>query len=193
MDFGPEDDRYAASFNEIQAQKEVLQRRHYFLLGELQTMTKELPPKYQQRFPNELLSDIAKALLDGSLYDIVMGLKDIQLMTEKNLFSQRLKVVNSQKLELQDLIKKMKSPESSGKQDEFTKQKIIMQKRQQEEIRRMDMKLIMELDQKVSDQQVTLEKAGVPGFFVTNNPTEIRLQMYILDFVQRLNAVQLPS
>jgi hypothetical protein len=39
----------------------------------------------------------------------------------------------------------------------------------------------------VSDQQVTLEKAGVPGFFVTNNPLDVKLQMYLLDFILRLS------
>ena len=48
------------------------------------------------------------------------------------------------------------------------------------------MKVILELDQKVMDQQVLLEKSGVPGFYVTNNPQEVRLQMYLLDFIQRL-------
>ena len=48
------------------------------------------------------------------------------------------------------------------------------------------MKVILDLDQKVMDQQVTLEKAGVPGFFVTNNPNEIRMQMYLLGFIIRM-------
>ena len=48
------------------------------------------------------------------------------------------------------------------------------------------MKLVTQLDQKVSDQQVTLERAGVPGFFVTNNPTEIQVQMYLLEFIVKI-------
>lgn len=39
-----------------------------------------------------------------------------------------------------------------------------------EEQRMMDRKIIAEIDQKVIDQQNTLEKAGVPGFFITTNP-----------------------
>lgn len=34
----------------------------------------------------------------------------------------------------------------------------------------MDQKIILELDRKVADQQSTLEKAGVAGFYVTTNP-----------------------
>lgn len=39
-----------------------------------------------------------------------------------------------------------------------------------EEQRIMDKKIVAEMDQKVIDQQNTLEKAGVPGFYITTNP-----------------------
>ncbi|KAH3727977.1 hypothetical protein DPMN_053923 [Dreissena polymorpha] len=66
-------------------------------------------------------------------------------------------------------------------------------KRCEEEIRKKDQKIIMELDQKVMDQQSTLEKAGVPGFYVTNKPLDIRMQMYLLDFIVRLSKLEIPS
>jgi len=59
----------------------------------------------------------------------------------------------------------------------------------EDEKKKRDMKIILELDQKVMDQQSTLEKAGVPGFTVTNNSQEIRLQMYLLDFIIRLSQM----
>lgn len=68
-----------------------------------------------------------------------------------------------------------------------------MNKRIEEESKKKDIKTIMELDQKVMDQQVTLEKAGVPGFYVTNNPAEIRLQIYLLEFIVRLRNTELPT
>ena len=55
------------------------------------------------------------------------------------------------------------------------------------EEKKFDSSLVMQLDQKVLDQQMTLEKAGVPGFHVTNNPTEIQVQMCLLDFIIRLS------
>lgn len=39
-----------------------------------------------------------------------------------------------------------------------------------EEQRMMDEKIVVEMDQKVIDQQNTLEMAGVPGFYITTNP-----------------------
>lgn len=67
-----------------------------------------------------------------------------------------------------------------------------MEKRCDDEIKRKDMKIILELDGKVMEQQSTLEKAGVPGFFVTNKPHEIRLQMYLLDFLYKLSKTDVP-
>lgn len=66
-------------------------------------------------------------------------------------------------------------------------------KRCDEELRKKDQKIIMELDQKVMDQQSTLEKAGVPGFYVTNKPQDIRVQMFLLDFIVRLSQMEIPS
>jgi len=37
------------------------------------------------------------------------------------------------------------------------------------------------------EQQSMLEKAAVPGFFVTNDPDDIRLQRYLLDFITRIS------
>lgn len=39
---------------------------------------------------------------------------------------------------------------------------------------------------------MTLEKAGVPGFFVTNKPIEVKVQMYLLDFILRLSKMDIP-
>ena len=51
----------------------------------------------------------------------------------------------------------------------------------------MDMEVIRKLDQQVVDQQLFLEKASVPGFTVTNNPTDIQLQMYLLGFIATIS------
>ena len=61
----------------------------------------------------------------------------------------------------------------------------------EDDVKRKDMKMILQLDQKVMDQQVMLEKAGVPGFYVTNNSQEIRIQ--ILEYIVRLSQVDVPS
>lgn len=45
-----------------------------------------------------------------------------------------------------------------------------LDQRVKDEQRMMDEKIVAEMDQKVLDQQNTLEKAGVPGFYITTNP-----------------------
>ena len=40
----------------------------------------------------------------------------------------------------------------------------------QYELEQMDERLLLDIDEKVADQQATMQSAGVPGFFVTNDP-----------------------
>ncbi|GBP63182.1 Gonadal protein gdl [Eumeta japonica] len=89
-------------------------------------------------------------------------------------------------LEIHEMIKNTPNPE------EQEVQKSILLTKHKEEMQQTDMKLVIQLDQKVSDQQMTLAKAGVPGFFVTNKPIEIKVQMYLLDFILRLSKMDIP-
>ncbi|CAK1553764.1 unnamed protein product [Leptosia nina] len=166
---------------------EALQRKLYFLLEQLQDMARELPPKYQMRVPIELLSGLANCLLNDTVFEIVKGLMEIQHFTEKHLFQQRLQVINKHTCEIESMMALNLTPE------EQEKQKQILLKRHKEELRQTDMKLVIQLDQKVSDQQDTLEKAGVPGFFVTTKPIEIKVQMYLFDFILRLSKMDIPE
>lgn len=50
--------------------------------------------KYQMRVPIELLSGLANCLLNDTIFEIVKGLMEIQHVTEKHLFQQRLQVIN---------------------------------------------------------------------------------------------------
>lgn len=163
-----------------------LQRKLYFLVEQLQQMASELPPKYQMRLPYELLSGLANSLLNDTIFEIVKGLMEIQHVTEKHLFQQRLQLLNQQKIEIQETL--------SGLLDEEKRiaAKMVLQKKHKDELRQTDMKLVLQLDQKVSDQQGILEKAGVPGFYVTNNPMEIQVQMRLCDFIIRLSKMEIP-
>ncbi|XP_037679487.1 protein DGCR6L isoform X3 [Choloepus didactylus] len=69
------------------------QERHYQLLSALQSLVKELPSSFQQRLSYTTLSDLALALLDGTVFEIVQGLLEIQHLTEKSLYNQRLRLL----------------------------------------------------------------------------------------------------
>ena len=163
------------------------QEKHYQLLRELQSMASELPVKYQQRLPYELLSDLANCLLDETVGKIVEGLKDIQHMTEKNLYEKRQRTVDQARLKRLELVKRLRGEMRLGiiTEQEVRHSEEAFDKRTEEELHRFDMKVVLDLDQVVSEQQVTLEKTGIAGFHVTNNATEIRLQMYVLEFILR--------
>lgn len=60
--------------------------------------------------------------------------------------------------------------------------------RVREEQRMMDKKIVAEIDQKVIDQQNTLEKAGVPGFYITTNP-QVGLRTCSLRFTKIIITV----
>lgn len=51
---------------------------------------------------------------------------------------------------------------------------------------RFDVKYANEIDKKVREQQETMNQAGISGFHATNDPDEIRIQMYLLDFIANL-------
>ena len=63
-----------------------------------------------------------------------------------------------------------------------------LEQRLADEIRSTDQKIILELDQLVSEQQNTLQQSAVPFFTVTNNSVDIQLQSMLLLFVQRLTT-----
>ncbi|CAG9771262.1 unnamed protein product [Ceutorhynchus assimilis] len=163
---------------------QVLQKKLYFLLEQLQNMASELPPKYQMRLPYEVLSSLANCLLNETVFEIVKGLLEIQHVTEQHLFQQRLQFINNKKIEEQDSLKKYEN--NSDKKIEVLQKFMLKQK---EELKEFDMKLVLELDKKVAEQQRILEQAGVPGFYYTTNTLEIKVQMHLLDFLLRLSQM----
>lgn len=169
------------------------QERHYYLLSELQTLAKDLPSSFQQRLTYNTLSDLALALIDGTVYEIVQGLLDIQHLTEKNLYNQRQKLHCEHQALKQELVKKHKDALQTCKSHNLALLKSnhqaeleALEVRVREEQRMMDKKIVAEMDQKVTDQQNTLEKAGVPGFYVTTNPQELTMQMNLLELILKL-------
>ncbi|XP_037577917.1 protein DGCR6-like [Dermacentor silvarum] len=178
------------------AKKERLQQRHYALFSELQQMAKDVPLSCQQRLPYELLSSLANSLLDGTVIDIVRGLKDIQMMEEQSLMETRRTVLKSHAETKAELLRRQREQKEAlllagGQSPDFIdmaqeKETKALDQMHKDELTRVDMRIITQLDQLVSEQQVVLEKAGVPGFFVTNSPMEISIQMQLLMFITRV-------
>uniref|UniRef100_A0A671R333 DiGeorge syndrome critical region gene 6 n=1 Tax=Sinocyclocheilus anshuiensis TaxID=1608454 RepID=A0A671R333_9TELE len=155
---------------------------------------------FQQRLSYTTLSDLAQALIDGTVYEIVQGLLDIQHLTEKNLYNQRQKLHGEHMSLKQDLVRKHKQALQTCKSHNLAVLKSnqraeaeALDQRVKEEQRMMDEKVVAEMDQKVLDQQNTLEKAGVPGFYITTNPQEVMMQMNLLELVLKLQQKETVS
>ena len=48
----------------------------------------------QHRFSKELLSSLSSSLLDGTVFEIVNNLSELQQITERNLISERNRIQN---------------------------------------------------------------------------------------------------
>ncbi|XP_062890380.1 protein DGCR6 isoform X1 [Mobula hypostoma] len=151
------------------------------------------PSSCQQRLSYDILSNLALALIDGTVFEIVQGLLEIQHLTEKNLYNQRLKLHSEHRALKQELLRKHKEALQGCKIHNLSVLRATQQRelealdqRVKEEQRMMDEKIVLELDQKVIDQQNTLEKAGVPGFYITTNPQELTLQMNLLELILKM-------
>ncbi|NXI84336.1 DGCR6 protein, partial [Rhipidura dahli] len=169
------------------------QERHYRLLAELQELVKALPSVCQQRLSYTTLSELALALLDGTVFEIVQGLLEIQHLTEKNLYSQRRQLHSEHRGLKQELFHRHKEAQQCCRPHNLPllraaqqREMEAMEQQIREEQRMMDEKIVLELDQKVIDQQSTLEKAGVSGFYITTNPQELTLQMNLLELIRKL-------
>ncbi|KAJ8414805.1 hypothetical protein AAFF_G00023280 [Aldrovandia affinis] len=176
------------------------QERHYFLLSELQALVKDLPSSFQQRLSYNTLSDLALVLIDGTVYEIVQGLLDIQHLTERNLYNQRQKLHGEHRGLKQELVRKHKEALQTCKTHNLAVLRTnqqgeteALEQRVREEQRMMDEKIVVEMDQKVVDQQNTLEKAGVPGFYLTTNPQELTMQMNLLELILKLQQKEAQS
>lgn len=62
-----------------------------------------------------------------------------------------------------------------------------------DELYRFDVKIVQDFDNKVLEQQETMSQAGVPNFFVSQNPGDLKMQMYVLKMIQKLSQMKLPE
>ncbi|KAK3743869.1 hypothetical protein QZH41_016475 [Actinostola sp. cb2023] len=180
---------------EQQRRKEAENRKVANYLTQLQAMVRELPGNLKSKLTFDVLNMIATSLLDGTVFEIVKGLEDIQQLTERNLLNRRMKLLNSHKAQRMEMNKRHTKDIEDCQQRPHNLPVVERDNLEENqklettidnEMLQLDQKVVLELDQIVSDQQATLERAGVPLFFITNKSDDVRLQMNILDFIQRL-------
>uniref|UniRef100_A0A9J2PHQ8 Protein DGCR6 n=2 Tax=Ascaris TaxID=6251 RepID=A0A9J2PHQ8_ASCLU len=128
--------------------------------GEMDEFIFSLKPKMCENFNASLQRALIESLLDGTVFQIVDSLKDLQQLAEKQLYDERQK----------HLAELQMAPDLD------------------EQMKRIDMNIVSELDKIMAQQQNTLARAGVPGFRITNNPLEINLQMEMIRFIMTLHS-----
>ncbi|EDW76309.1 uncharacterized protein Dwil_GK15388 [Drosophila willistoni] len=175
-----------ASITETAADSEsqCLQRKIYFLVDNLRSYHAELPVTLQTRISYELLTELAHCVLNEGIFEIVKALLELQHATEKHLLQMRLQVENEYEIEVTEWCSKIKDPKELAHLLDLLKAKHV------NKLKDADKKIIEVLDQKVNDQQSTLHMAGVPGFYATQNAKEIKIQMFLLDFILRLSRLK---
>lgn len=120
---------------------------------------------FQMRLPYELLSSLANCLLNDMIFQIVIGLMEIQQVTEKHLYQQRQQVLNQHKRKivlinnyLNDEVLLLKIIflvdihaliEQSTDEQTFSSQYAQILRKQSQEIKILDMNIVEQLDQKV--------------------------------------------
>uniref|UniRef100_A0A2P2I679 Protein DGCR6-like n=1 Tax=Hirondellea gigas TaxID=1518452 RepID=A0A2P2I679_9CRUS len=174
------------------------QDRLYKMLHKLKSMARQVPPKYQPRLSYELLSSLAALLLDDTVLQIVAELTELQHMTERHLHQTRCALLARLRVERDDMVKSQKAiveKARCGGRIHALPQLLAshghdlqeLDERQQRELQHCNNNILNIIDHKVAEQQSTLQQVGVPGFFPTNNPLDVRVQMYILNFIVKLS------
>ncbi len=176
---------------------EEAQQTLKLFFAKLRQFRDELPAAIQPKLSDTQLRELAISLLDGTVFEITKELEDIQLLSERSLLNKRMRVVSSQKTQRVEMAKRQKE-EVAGCQHKPHNLPLLKTRHETErcdldaslteEIRSTDQKIILELDQIVSEQQTTMHQAAIPLFAVTNKPEEIQVQMHILSFIQTLRS-----
>ena len=153
-----------------------------------------MPKRVKQKLSDSALLELAYALSDGTVYEIVKELEDIQQLKERHLHQQRRKLLQGHLTERSDLCRKQTKEISvctnvSEKKHLLQRQKeerVIMESKQANELRLRDEDIVKVLDSVADEQQSTLEQAQVPFFVTTTQAQHIKIQMYVLEMIQNV-------
>lgn len=168
----------------------------------LRNFRNQLPSHLLLKLSSTEIRELATSLMDGTVFEIVGELEDIQKLTERSLLKTRMEVVNRHKGKKVELSKRhhrvLIGAESKPHTVPLLKEKQKaeldeLEKKLAEEMRSVDKKIILEFDQLVADQQSTMQQCAVPVFSITNCPQDVQLQMYLLRFLKKMKASLAPK
>ncbi|XP_065837672.1 protein DGCR6L-like [Oscarella lobularis] len=155
-----------ARVREEWSRQQTRQKRHSRYVDVIRELAAKLSEEQRRRVSSDVIYDLATSLLDGTVFEIVRELEEIQQILERDLLNRRMKVVNVQRAS-----QSAETPEGEAA------------------MREVDQGIILDLDQRVAEQQATLQRAGIPCMMPTNKREDIVLQMEILRWIQRLSRL----
>lgn len=194
IEFGPSD------HNKLTREEK---QKYEFYYRKLKGFREQLPSHLMSKLPSPQLRELASSLIDGTVFEIVTELEDIQKLTERSLLKKRMEIVNEHKTRKVELARRHHHEIASATankphtlpllKSKHETEKNELEKILVEEMKSTDKKVVLELDQIVADQQSTMLQCAVPLFCVTNNPQEVQLQMHLLRFLQKMNTAIISS
>ncbi|KAA3680910.1 uncharacterized protein DEA37_0008639 [Paragonimus westermani] len=186
----------------MSSNREAFQQRVYFYLTELRAFFAESPLDIRVGISEELLTQLAHVLADGSVFDLVTELAESQRLEEQALHKQLTELRADQSCERTALRQKHREERMLLaarphhlpvlKKEQADEQKHLT-KRQAEVLRTLLVHIVHSLDGRVIEQQTALERTGCSVFVRTTDPQQIRVQMRVLDWIMRLSQRPLPS
>uniref|UniRef100_A0A5S6QKR5 Uncharacterized protein n=1 Tax=Trichuris muris TaxID=70415 RepID=A0A5S6QKR5_TRIMR len=165
-------------------------------VAELESFSNKLSAREKSLLNHGVLSSLATALLDKTVFEIARELQEIQQIKEKDLFQQRQAMISEQARAKERLLERQQQEvvQCQSLPDHVTVAVIEKNHRERQrfetscllQLQRLDKEAVEELDQYVTQQQTILEKAGVPGFCTTRDTRSIRFQMVVLKLIMHL-------
>lgn len=154
-----------------------------------------LSSRLRTRLSDGVMRELASALTDGTVFEIVRELEDIQQLKEKRLHQRRKQVLQVHQQKRNELVAQQKRDravcprvrlESLARKQ--LEQRGALDGKLQRELQEIDQSIVKELDAILKEQQTTLCQAAVPFFRVVSDESqqsEIEFQMQLLDLIQK--------
>ena len=156
-----------------------------------------LPSRLRTRLSDGVMRELASALTDGTVFEIVRELEDIQQLKERRLHQRRKQILQAHQQKRNELVLQQKKERAAcprarleslaRKQQE---QRHALDDRLQRELQETDQSIVKEIDVILKEQQTTLCQAAVPFFRIVSDvddtqQSEIEFQIQLLSLIQK--------
>ncbi|CAI2732413.1 unnamed protein product [Schistosoma spindalis] len=188
--------------NDNHVDREYFQQKIYYYLNELRNFVQQAPFDIQTGISEDMITQLAHILAEGKIFPTVSELVNSQRVEEQILHKQLIDLRSEQSACRSALRRKHREEISMNasrphhlpvlqKGHEQEMHRLV--KNQTDALRNLSLRILDSLDGRVVEQQLTLERIGVPAFLRTTNAQIIRIQMRILDWIVRLSRRSLPQ